>query len=291
MTLRASLIRLAAADESMRPVLLPLLAKYAKAPPAGHQVPRDVYMRAGRRWLDAIERKGLRGAIQATALRLRKISEGSPKAEGLAQYLKAWLKEEKGLKGADKAAIKKLIEDAEYKAHAMVASTQKQARSLSFSQAQREANRILRPVQGKGGRRKVLVEIAKAVIKSPLLMQWFYEIAQEFGGGKVSYESTQDVLGDPIMGWRQGWEIDQEDGPYDRLSGDKLLVNAINGALKNYTPQNVAAGRDFDKILRLVGNNWSGLVKVLGQLAADGESPAKINEARKLVHEIAKALK
>ena len=119
MTLRASLIRLAHADASLRSVLLPLLAKTAKAPPAGHHVPKDVYLRAGRRWLDAIERKGLVGALRATEIRISRIKPGSQKAEGLAQYLKAWLKEEKDLKPAEKSAVKNLIKAAEAKAHAL----------------------------------------------------------------------------------------------------------------------------------------------------------------------------
>lgn len=122
MSLRASLIRLAAADEELRPVLLPLLAKTAKVPPAGHKVPKDVYQRAGRRWLDALERKGLMGAVRATEIRIDKIKPGSLKAEGIAQYLKAWMKEEKKLKGAEKTAIKKLIQKAEAKAHAKAAA-------------------------------------------------------------------------------------------------------------------------------------------------------------------------
>ena len=100
----------------------------AKVPATGHNVPKDVYTRAGRRWLDALERKGFDKALRATQIRIDRIKPGSMKAEGIAQYLKAWMKEEKGLTAAQKSALKKLIDDAEYKAHAMVASViEKQA--------------------------------------------------------------------------------------------------------------------------------------------------------------------
>lgn len=78
-------------------------------------MPRDVYLRAGRRWLDALERKGFEGAVRATEIRIKAIKPGSPKAEGLAQYLKAWMKEEKP-QGSEKSMLQKLISTAEAKA-------------------------------------------------------------------------------------------------------------------------------------------------------------------------------
>ena len=76
-------------------------------------VPKDVYLRAGRRWLDAIERDGLDKAIRATEIRLERMAPGSPKAVGVAQYLRAWLKEEgKDVTPRQRAAITGLIDRA-----------------------------------------------------------------------------------------------------------------------------------------------------------------------------------
>jgi len=103
----------------LRPYLLPVLKKYGRLPPAGIRVPKDVYLRAGRRWLDAIERKGFQGAVRATEIRIDRIKPGSEKAQGIAEYLKAWMKEEK-LRGAEKAVVQRLIGQAEDKAQQFV---------------------------------------------------------------------------------------------------------------------------------------------------------------------------
>jgi len=103
--LRTKLIRLAHAKPELRSDLLPLIdpfgarvarswEKYAKAPPAGIHVPKDVYLRAGRRWLDAIDRKGFTGAVRATEIRIDKI-KNAQKAQGIVDYLTGWIAEEK----------------------------------------------------------------------------------------------------------------------------------------------------------------------------------------------------
>lgn len=119
MSLRRQLIRLAHEQEDLRPYLLPVLKKYGRLPPAGIRVPKDVYLRAGRRWLDAIDRKGFQGAVRATEIRIDRIKPGSEKAQGIAEYLKMWVREEK-LRGAEKAAVQRLISQAEDKAQQFV---------------------------------------------------------------------------------------------------------------------------------------------------------------------------
>ena len=119
MSLRCTLIRLAHGNEDLRPYLLPVLKKYGRLPPAGIKVPREVFLRAGRRWLDAIDRKGFGGAVRATQIRIDRIKPGSEKAEGIAQYLKAYMKEEK-LGGTEKASVRRLISQAEDKAQQFV---------------------------------------------------------------------------------------------------------------------------------------------------------------------------
>lgn len=122
MSLQGRLIKLAYENPELQADLLPLLKK-SYLPESGHNVPRDVYMRAGRRWLDALERKGFAGAIRATEIRIDRIKPGSEKAEGIAQYLKGWVKEERP-KGAQKTTIQRLIQKAEDKAHQFTARKQ-----------------------------------------------------------------------------------------------------------------------------------------------------------------------
>jgi len=159
---------------------------------------------------------------------------------------------------------------------------------ISFTQAESAAYRALKTVGRPAGRDRSLQEMVKAVAKNDVLMTWFSETVKEHG--RLSYNDTQDVLGQPILKWREGWEVDDENSPYEDMSGDSKLVKGIEQAVKKWKPKGkVDPGRDYSDAQMTM----EGLNRLIRDLASgrsyDEEKDRK--EALKRAQHIAKILK
>lgn len=164
--------------------------------------------------------------------------------------------------------------------------------AASFSQVRREAVRAVKGLPKPKNRRDAVKNFAAAIIKTPAVMNWFYEILKDYGS--ISYNNTQDMLGDAAWAYRQAWDLDddysQPGSAYEGLSGDPQLVKLIQAAAKRYKPTKVDLGRDYDALLRIVTKH-GGLEWALKQLASRGENDRLRKEALKMAQALVKALK
>ena len=150
-----------------------------------------------------------------------------------------------------------------------------------YQDVQEAGRRILKTVKPGKDRRETMKLIGLAVIKDPVLMDWFYDRVQH-GGGKLDYYTTREALGKTIANWKNGWEKDGWElsvGPnesrYDDLSGDPQLLKIIQSAVNKHEP--VGA--------KISGINWaevrylnSGLQILLGSAQKFGGR--ELEEAR-----------
>lgn len=79
--------------------------------------PADPFGRAGKRFLDAVDRKGIDGALRDTMLRVDKIKSGSPKAMGIVKWMTDYLRTSaQELSRQQKKILKTIIRNAKHKA-------------------------------------------------------------------------------------------------------------------------------------------------------------------------------
>jgi hypothetical protein len=79
--------------------------------------------------------------------------------------------------------------------------------------AVRKALKSVRPQ----GRKKTIVTIAKTLGKDPTLMNALHENMKE-NNGKPSTSLMADWIGEPLLDWREDYDLADEDSPYEDLT-------------------------------------------------------------------------
>lgn len=157
-----------------------------------------------------------------------------------------------------------------------------------YTQVTQAVRKALKQVRGpKGGRKGTVLAIAKALAKDPTLMNAIVQDAKE-NGGKPSTELIRDWIGEPLIDWREDWEIGDYDSPYDGLTYDiaPLLAKA---ALKwTYTGESVKPPIDYSE----AGIQLSNLDRLVSRLekGRSYNEEKDLQEVKERVAKLAKAV-
>jgi len=117
-----------------------------------------------------------------------------------------------------------------------------------YQDVQEAGRRILKTVKPGKDRRETIKLIGLAVIKDPVLMDWFYDRIQSHGG-KLDSHAMTDALGNTISNWKDGWELSlgSKEKAYRGLSLDPQLLGIIQSA----------AGKHKFVGAKVSGANWT----------------------------------
>lgn len=148
--------------------------------------------------------------------------------------------------------------------------------------------KALKKVRGpQGGRKKTVQAIVKVLRQDPTLMNAIAKNAAKHGS-KPSQSLIADWIGEPLMDWREGWEIGDWDSPYDGLTYD-IAPMLAKAALKwKPTDESVAPPLDYSE----AGIQLSNLERIIDRLekARSHDEERDIQEIKERVAKLAEAV-
>ena len=163
---------------------------------------------------------------------------------------------------------------------------------INWSVVRTVANRVIRNI-GKPAptRAGALQQIAKALADNDVVMQ---ALASEVKSGSFNY-TLEDTIGEVVAGWKEDWEIHEDNPKYDGLSVDPALAKMVQGLAVKWVPKGpIVQPRDYSEANRLV-SQYRGLSDLLQRLSGGGfdekEEDAARLEAHRRALQVAELLK
>jgi len=157
-----------------------------------------------------------------------------------------------------------------------------------YGQVTYAVRKALKQVRGpQGGRKGTVAAIVKVLSQDTTLMNAIAEDAAK-SGGKPSQSLISDWIGEPLMDWRVGWEIDDYDGPYDGLTYD--IAPLLAKAALRWKPTGESSSPPMDYVEARI--QLSNLDRLLGRLekARSYNEEKDLQEVKERVAALAKAV-